>query len=199
MNNDRIQYLINRISRFDDEVAFDEFMSIYLPGLLSFAQSYTKNKSISEEIIGDVFFSIWKNRSVLPSLINVANYLYISTKNASLRYKTSKGAVNERLKIDIDSVGDNLSYNYVDNNNQILAGELLSKINLIIEEFPPQRKLIFRLIKDEHMRYKEVANLLEISVKAVEKQMTIGYQRIATVLRPEYPEYKSYFGKVSKK
>ena len=64
-------------------------------------------------------------------------------------------------------------------------------------ELPPKCKIIFKLVKEEGLKYAEVAKLLDISVKTVEAQMAIALRRIKThsEFKNEFPELHSILTK----
>jgi RNA polymerase sigma-70 factor (ECF subfamily) len=57
--------------------------------------------------------------------------------------------------------------------------ETLQKFHHALNALPPKCRLIFKLIKEDGLKYKEVAMLLEISQKTVEAQMGIAFKRIS--------------------
>ena len=59
---------------------------------------------------------------------------------------------------------------------------MIKQLNEIIDQLPPRCKLIFKLIKEDELSYKEVAELLHISVKTVENQMTLAFKKLGTAM-----------------
>ena len=72
----------------------------------------------------------------------------------------------------------------------LLSKEAVDKIMEAVNDLPPKCKLIFRLIKEDGLRYAEVASLLNISVKTVEAQMAIALKRIGNSynFKMQFPE-----------
>jgi RNA polymerase sigma-70 factor (ECF subfamily) len=70
----------------------------------------------------------------------------------------------------------------------LLSAEVVKEIMSAINELPPKCKIIFKLVKEEGLKYAEVAGLLELSVKTVEAQMAIALRRIRT-----HSEFKNQF------
>ena len=167
--------------------------------MLSFAHSIVKDNYKAEELVGDVFSKVWLNKTALPSINNFTKYLYTATKNTSLNYLASKSNTVRKNSILVEDLGNEFDSHYYSFNDTLVNRENLTAINNAINTLPPKCKLIFRLIKDEELKYAEVAQLLNISVKAVERQMTIALKKIVSILESELGEYAAYFKKIEKK
>jgi len=80
-----IVQLHQKVTAESDAVSFSQLYVAFLPMLLQFSQSIIKNKELSEEIVSDVFIRVWERRAQLHSIVNFKLYLYVSTKNTSLK------------------------------------------------------------------------------------------------------------------
>ena len=71
----------------------------------------------------------------------------------------------------------------------MITADLHKKIQHAIDELPPRCKIIFKLVREDKLKYKEVAEILNISVKTIDAQMAIAIKKIMTSLRSEidYP------------
>ncbi|WP_315824758.1 sigma-70 family RNA polymerase sigma factor [Paraflavitalea speifideaquila] len=67
---------------------------------------------------------------------------------------------------------------YFDPEKLLMTEELIQKIRKAIEDLPTRCQLIFKLVKEDGLKYKEAADLLQISVKTVETQMAIAIRRL---------------------
>lgn len=199
MDQSKILWLLTSMAESEDQTAFKEIFDHYFPGLLSFAHSIVKDNYQAEEIVGDVFYKVWLNKTALPSINNFTKYLYTATKNTSLNYLASKSNTVRKNSILVEDLGNEFDSHYYSFNDTLVNRENLTAINNAINTLPPKCKLIFRLIKDEELKYAEVAQLLNISVKAVERQMTIALKKIVSILESELGEYAAYFKKIEKK
>lgn len=199
MTNERLKYLVDEIANNNDQVAFDEFYNHFFPGLFSYSVSITKDQLTSEELIEDVFLRIWENRTVLPSLKSISHYLYVSVKNSCLKYLHSKAYRFNKNKIDFDIIDEGQLYSYVTPDNNIISNEIINQINTLLSKLPPKRLLIFRLIKEEGLKYREVAEILDVSIKTVETQMSFAFKQIYEIFESDLPEFKSYIQASRKK
>ena len=69
---------------------------------------------------------------------------------------------------------------YFDPEQLMVTAEMVARIKAAIEALPPKCKLIFKLVKEEELKYREVADILNISVKTIESQLAIALKKIGT-------------------
>jgi len=162
------------------EAAFEALYKMYFVRLFRFCFSIIHQKESAEEIVNDVFLKLWENRARGPAIDNPRLYLYVSVKNRSLNYLRDNASVHT---IEISERCDD--YIRFDTNPEtiLLDAEGLRRIRAAIDELPPRCKLIFSLIKEDGLKYKEVSRLLDLSVKTVEVQLAIALRKIAVALR----------------
>lgn len=173
--------LSNRIYN-DDALAFKELFLLYHPRLIQFSYSVTHSKVQAEEIVSDVFTKIWLKRKTLIKIKNLHLYLYISTKNLSINYLVKE---KKEKTFSLDEAVVEFRNFYFDPEQILLSVEMQRRIHFAILQLPPQCQLIFKLIKEDELKYREVAQLLNLSLKTVENQMTIALRKIAASI-----EYK---------
>ena len=175
IDTSQLQKLTSRISLYDDAVAYKELFLLYHPKLISFSTSITHSKESAEEVVSDVFLKIWQNRNSLSRIENFHLYIYIITKNLSIN-RFLKQKKEKTFSID-DAVVEFKSI-YLDPEQIMMTSEMVKKIRFAIGELPPRCQLIFKLVKEDGLKYREVAELLNLSVKTIENQMTIALKKI---------------------
>ena len=84
--------------------------------------------------------------------------------------------------MDIEVHCDRYIQFHADPETLLVSAEKVTKILLAIDQLPPRCKLIFKLIKEDGLRYKDVAKLLDLSVKTVEAQLAIAIKKIAITI-----------------
>ncbi len=177
--NKSIEWLVKRISYQEDDRAFKQFFDLFAGRLYQFSFSFVKNKSLAEEAVSDVFLKVWLNRTELVNIQNIEAYLFKATYNTSLNYfdelKRKKAISLEELEVD-------LSVNLICPETEFINKELKELIECAIENLPPRCKIIYKMAKVEQMKYKEIADLLEISVKTINHQLSIALRRVAEVI-----------------
>ena len=177
MDIESLKHILKRIKN-DDELSFRVLFDFYYERFFRIAHYYVKNNENAEEVVMDVFTKFWKSRKKLPEIINFNNYVYSSVKNQSLNYLNKN-------RIDTESLDDYTSskmIEYVEPENLFLGKELAKDLEKVVSSLPPRCQLIYRMIREDGIKYKEVAETLDISLKAVENQMLIAMKRIRSVL-----------------
>jgi RNA polymerase sigma-70 factor (ECF subfamily) len=176
-----MQLLLQKIQDHDDEQSFKEFYQLFFFRLYQFAYSYVHSKEIAEEVVNDVFLSLWQKRKTFDTINNINVYLYVAVKNASLNM------VRKNKKV-LTGFPDELAADHlhlVPNPELILISrELQLHIREAIEQLPPRCKIIFKLIKEEGLSYKEVACILDVSVKTVDTQLYLALKKLSGILKP---------------
>jgi RNA polymerase sigma-70 factor (ECF subfamily) len=173
--------LLERISK-GDENAFKELFDIYYHKLFNEAYYFLKDKECAEDVVTDVFYIIWCKRHDLPNVNDIDSYLYITTKNQSFHY-LNKGLT----QIDHDCNLYELEYIAEKGNpeDELLDREYLKLVQEAIDSLPDKCKEIFRLYLD-NVKQKDIATILEISIKTVEMQISIAYKRIKKYVTKRY-------------
>jgi RNA polymerase sigma-70 factor (ECF subfamily) len=179
-----IGQLCLQIAEFDDEVAFGELFKLYYPRLLVFTETILKSREQAEEAVEDVFLKLWENRKVLTAINNVNYYLFVAAKHKALDYleKSKKQAT-----IPLDDVEVGFGDIAVNPENTLISAESVRIIQTIINDLPPRCKLMFRLVKEDGLKYREVADLLNVSIKTVETQISLALSKIGTALQARLP------------
>lgn len=179
VNSFLIMELQQRIAEYDDEVSYKKlFFHFFLP-LKSFSFSIVKSKELAEEVVSDILIELWAKRKSLENIQDLKMYLYVSVRNASLR-KLQQG---RRLAVlSLDEVEVEFASKDANGESLLLSRELSEKIEMAVDQLPQRCKLIFKLAKEDQLKYKEIAALLNISVKTIDHQVAIALKKIADVL-----------------
>lgn len=185
-----INQLCQQIAQFDDEAAFGELFKLYYPRLLLFAETILKSRESAEEAVEDVFLKLWENRKVLPAINNINYYLLVAAKHKALNYLEK---IERQAIIRLDDVEVAFGDIPVDPENTLISLENVRIIQTIINELPPRCKLMFRLVKEDGLKYREVADLLNVSVKTVETQLSLALSKIGAALETRLPLEKGQY------
>lgn len=167
--------------RAGNERIFEETFRKYYQSLCNYANSILKEMDEAEEVVQNLFLSIWEKRSELEISISLKSYLYRAVHNHCLnRIKHLK--VREEYQQYAVNFYD-ASYESV--SQTVMKNELETKIEEAIKKLPEQCRLIFQMSRFEELKYHEIAEQLELSPKTVENQ--IG--KALKILRIELAEY----------
>lgn len=164
------------------EATFEVVFRLYYPRLVLFAQNYVSFED-ARGLVQEAFIAYWEKNPVLFNEAQLQSYLYTTVKNnclMSLRHKKVVKNFNEKAEIKIQ---EQLSVNALE---QLDTSELVfTEMEVIIEKtiagLPPRCREVFFLSRMEGKKNQEIAEELNISVKAVEAQMTkaLGIFRVA--------------------
>lgn len=182
VENQRLKRLLKLIAYDDDQAAYKELFMLLYYRLKKFAYSILKSNEEAEELIQDVFLLIWEKRNQLTTIELPRLYFYTTTRNLALT------RINQRKKHIRTAPEDwlvNLNSIYFEPEKLFISEETLRKISGAINGLPPRCRLIFKLVKEDGLHYREVAELLDLSIKTIEAQMAIAFRRIGKCMHLE--------------
>lgn len=156
-----------------DAKAFEFLFISYYERLVAFIITYTNDKMMSEDIVQQVFVNLWNNREKLYDVKSPRSYLYAMTYNYFVDEVKRKHKMNKLLeKIYEDALRDRIV------ESEEILEKRINKIKAVIETLPSKCAEIFKMNKVQGYRYKEIAEILGISLKTVENQMGIALKKI---------------------
>lgn len=159
---------------------FNHLVNQYYTYLCDFAFTITKSHELSEEIVSDVFLKIWDRREEVSHIENLPSYLYKAVKNTSLNYLVK---INKHHIIPFEDLPEiHLPVDIKNPEDEMISKEMYRDFVLALETLPDKCKLIFRLAKEDGLKYREIANLLGLSEKTVENQISIALKKITACL-----------------
>ena len=171
---------INTEQKFDRK-NYEQIFRNHYSELCSYANNFMDDLDDAEEIVQEVFVKVWEIRNEINISNSVRAYFFRSVRNACLNKKKHikiREEYKEHNEREIDS-------NFVDLENIIDASELELKIRNSIDKLPTERRKIFIMSRYDELKYQEIADKLNISVKTVENQMGSALK----FLRNELSEY----------
>jgi RNA polymerase sigma-70 factor (family 1) len=166
----------------NDEHAFERLYRQYFIRLFRFCHAIVHEKAAAEEMAHDVFLSLWKRRDNLSGIDNLEVYLYVAAKNHCLNYLRHLRRAHHLSTIDVDNLCDDALQFQADPESLLIRAETMKRVLAAIGQLPPKCKLIFKLVKEDGLKYKDVARLLDLSVKTVEAQLAIAVRKIGQAL-----------------
>ncbi|MFY9150390.1 MAG: RNA polymerase sigma-70 factor [Prolixibacteraceae bacterium] len=166
-----------------DEQAFKVLFEKYYSSMCLFARQFLKDHELAEESVQDMFVRIWERRQSLNIETSVKHYLFRSIRNHCLNQLQ-----HEKIKHQYASKVIEAASHEMDPEQYFIEVDLLKRIENSINSLPPKRKEIFRLSREQGLKYKEIAEKLNISVKTVEAQMGLALK----YLRDELKEYSNH-------
>jgi RNA polymerase sigma-70 factor (ECF subfamily) len=173
--NEHIRRLLAAIAINHDQAAYKELFLMLHGRLKQFAYSILKSGEEAEELVSDIFIRIWQKREQLTAIESPLLYFYTTAKNLAFnRLNKQKRQVNTSA----DDWWVQLNSIYFNPEQLMMTEEMMRQIRTAINDLPPRCRLIFKLIKEDGLKYREVAELLQLSVKTIEAQMAIALRRL---------------------
>lgn len=154
-----------------DEKSFRYLYDLYFIDLCKSLNYYTSDVEVIEDIVQDVFVSLWENRSSV-SISYVKTYLFTSVRNRMLNL------IRDNMKFETLLEEHHAKLNSGDESDQSFNERLYALTKEAIDTLPEKCKEVFLLSKVQNNTYKQIASSKQISVKTVENQMGIAYKKI---------------------
>ena len=175
--------LWTKVCAEDDIKAFEVLYDLLFKRLIKFCIYYVERKEVAEEIVSDIFVRCWENRKTETVILNLETYLFTAVRNQSLKHLKKNAHIH---LVEIESAAEFRFIDRTDPEKELNNKELHHKLDQAIEKLPPQAKMIFRLIKENGMKYKEVAEILEISPRTVQTQLFRAIAKLRVILQSYY-------------
>lgn len=161
--------------REGDQAAFEQLFFDYHPALIRFANSITRSKELSRDTVQDVFLKIWRNRDQWNIHSSLEVYLYQSVRNQALNLlekQKNRYKLKENLHIDY-STSMNIWEEGFQKKLEVPEEDAkrIMTIWMLVEKMPDRRRLVFELHRKDGLSYKEIAKVLDLSVKTVENHI----------------------------
>lgn len=164
-----------------DETAFGMIFKSHYNGLCNYAFSFLLDRDEAEEIVQAAFINIWEKKENINIESSLKSYLYRAVRNSCLN--ALKHARIKKKHADETAFTADRSHESV--SQAVISEELDQKIGDAMMALPEQCRLIFKMSRFEELKYAEIADQLNISVKTVENQ--IG--KALKIMREQLKEY----------
>ncbi len=154
-----------------DQSAFNKLFDHHYSSLCFFANTYLNDIDQSRSLVQQVFVELWTKREKITINTSIKSYLFQSVKNRSIdfhRKEKNNIQISESIENSIHSPFQDL----------IEEAELNTRINNSINQLPDKCRKIFILCRFEGLKYAQIAEKLDISVKTVEMQMGIALKKL---------------------
>ncbi len=172
--NKRIELLKSTAFR-DYTKAFSLFFILYYERLVRFATPFLGARCCAEDAVSEVLIRLFRKKNELFLIDNFEAYLFRSVKNEVInKLRAERNAIVRSTKISLKEI----MHDCEDPHEKFLEQELSHRIDHAVGQLPAQRQKVYRLIKDDGMRYKDVARLMEISERTVEVHLKLAVREV---------------------
>ncbi len=167
-----------------DTATFEQLFKADYKKLVLYANRLLNDVAAAEEIVGDVFALLWEKGHEIEFSTSVNAYLYKMVQNRCLNHikhqKTESLYLNYLLK---NNLLDEAQHR-VDNGFE--EKELTLQINNAINTLPEKCREVFLMSRFSNLKYREIAGRLQISVKTVERHMSIALEKMRKYLNYKF-------------
>lgn len=193
-SDDDLRSVVNRI-RDGDEKAFDTLFLMYYSALCRFAWRYVKSEAIAEELVQELFTYLWENRIGWEPRTaggTIRGYLYKSIKHRAIDHLKHQEVIDRYAEVWEPAE----KYATIDIEDDLREEKLKKAIGRAIENLPEHGKMVFKLHRYDGLTYKEIAQVMDISVKTVENHMGRVFKILRQELSHFFPILLALLGKV---
>jgi len=148
-------------------------------GLCDLAFNIVRDTDAAKDIVQEVFMKLWGNREQLTFGDQIKHYLFKATAHTAYNHIRFHKKI-----IPLENLGDNNAIQAHAGIDGVEYKELEVRVRQAIDKLPPKCKTIYILSRHEGLKYQEIADALELSVKTVENQMGIALEKLRTELKP---------------
>jgi RNA polymerase sigma-70 factor, ECF subfamily len=167
-----------------DQLSLRYFFEKYYDSLCNYINLYIHDRSVSEDLVQDIFIYLWEKRRSIKLESSVKSYLFRAARNKYLNYFRDEKC-HHSIEMEV-SAKSNIFENTTDNSLDLK--QLEDIINDSINNLAPRCREVYLLHSREELSYKEIASKMNLSVKTVENQMTIALKKLREQLAPYYEQ-----------
>lgn len=177
--------LFRQVTETNAYPAFRQLFRLYYAPLCRYAVRFVRSEEVAEEIVADVFVRLWRNRAQIQLHASFHGYCYRAVKNQSLDYLRSSNRLHASHS-ELTDAHQALTVSGESPEQDVIEQEFDLLLNNAIAQLPKQGQLIYRMSRDEGLKYREIAGQLGISVRTVETHMGRSCQTLKTQLQAYY-------------
>ncbi|NLL29112.1 MAG: sigma-70 family RNA polymerase sigma factor [Bacteroidales bacterium] len=170
-----------------DHKAFAKLIDATSSDIFNLAMKFTSDYNDSKDITQEVYIEAFKNIKKFREESNIKTWLYRITVNRSLNH--IKKEKNKYSTVDIDSVGQNIFLNsksQSDAEAKIENKEMKMALEAALSKLPENQRVAFLLKNHEDMSYKEIAEIMELSISAIESLIFRAKAKLRVLLSNYY-------------
>lgn len=180
MNSSKIHIKdLARLLSLGSEEAFRTLYDLYFESLCFYANRMLNNIDESQDVVQNIILKLWENKEEISSIHNLRSYLYRSTYNSCLNAISKHG----KKEIFIKDSWLELKEIEMEERDSLLYSELKEIVNQLINQLPEQCQRVFKMNRFDEKTYKEIAEELGITVKAVEGNMSRALHKLREGLK----------------
>ena len=161
-----------------DTVIFQKLFHNYQPRIYRFLWLKVRSVELAEDLVQEVFLRLWQARERLDAHRNLEIYIFRIAANLvidTLRVQKPTTAIDIAEKSDIADPRNA--------DDKLLHDVLAAEIDRIVSNMPERPQTAFILSRHQQLSHKQIAEIMDISVKTVEKHITSALKVLRIALR----------------
>jgi len=166
----------------DNLKAFNTLFDRYFANLYSYALKYIRDEHLAEEAMMDLMFWVWDKRHQIQVQGEFKHYIFRAAKNATIKAVRKKAMET----CSVETIENILSLSSENADNRLISKELEAKYLQELELLSPQRKVVFRMSREEQLSHAEIAATLDISIHTVKNHIKFSLNQ----LRKSFARYR---------
>lgn len=174
-----ITYLLYQISE-SNSYCFEKLYKRYFKKCYSIALYFVQSSSFAEDVLSEVFLTLWNKRRNLKDVKDWDSYLFITVKNHALTF-LEKNRQDHLSPIDALTV--EIAGNELTPEEKLLKKDMEESMQQAICKLPTKTRMVYCMAKEENMSYKQICEALGISERTVNTHMTTAIRRLTESLR----------------
>ena len=173
--------LLDRLNR-GDERAFDEIFRTWYAPLVRAAEALLRERAVAEEVVQEVMLELWRRRERLDPDGSPQAYLFQATRNRALNHlRHLQVQRRSATRLTMQEAREPSAP------SQVVAREIDVALRDALDALTPRCREVFELSRVQGLKYSEIAEMLGVSVKAVEAQMGKALRTLRERLAPWLP------------
>jgi RNA polymerase sigma-70 factor (family 1) len=185
--------LVERI-RSSDQAAFETMFRRWYAELVHFSLSYAgHNQQVAEDLVHDVLFRVWEQRTRWHPTGTIASYLFRATRNRCIDFARHAAVEQKWSRETAESVSHDSHASFVSSvaeaNEEVEVSELQAAIDRGVTRLPYRCRQAFLLHRDHGLTYDEIAAVMQTSPKTVKAQIGRALHSLRDYLAPFLKEF----------
>jgi RNA polymerase sigma-70 factor (ECF subfamily) len=175
----QIRQLLAELALTDSEPAFKALFHAYANRIMRFVLLFINSYETAEEITEDTFVALWMQRKMLTEINDFNAWIYAIARFKTynyLRANRPEFLSHDEIPIDLFASVQTTP------EDDCISKEIAEAANRAIEQLSPKAKMVFKLVREDGMKYKDAAEYMGITVKTVEAHMAAAMKHIAKIL-----------------
>ena len=183
LHNTKPELLLWKMTVNDDKNAFEKIFRLFYQPLIMYAKKIIEEQPIREDIVQDVFTSLWEDRKKLSITTSLLNYLIAAVRNSCLNYLRKEKLIRQYR----ESVITN-NVNIEEDDEEIYTlKELRDILENTLSKLPENYRIVFEMHHVEGKKYEEIAKALNLSVRTVKRYKEYTINNLKKDLRDYLP------------